>query len=163
MVVAVAVVRVVQATVDEIVDVIAVWNGLVAAAGAMDVTGANGVRRAAHRVGGVDRNRVLVDVITVHVMQMTVMQIIDVALMAHSRVSASRTMLVRMVGVVLFGTSRHHCLPFIEASGSASRRWNARQTTSLSAAPGCVKLRSERSDGARRGTGGGVPIGMADH
>ena len=62
------------------------------------------LRRALHGVGGIDRDRVLVNVVLVHVMQMPVVQVIDVAGMAHRRVSAVATVLVRVVGMMLLGT-----------------------------------------------------------
>jgi hypothetical protein len=35
-----------------------------------------------------------------HVMQMTIVEVIDVAMMAHGRVSATRTMLMSMIGMM---------------------------------------------------------------
>lgn len=101
------VVRVMQTAVDQIVDVIAVRDRLVAAARPVRMTAANIVRRAAHGVRSVDRYRVLIDVIPVHVVQMAVMQVVDVALMMNRRVAASRTVLMDVIGMVLFGANRH--------------------------------------------------------
>jgi hypothetical protein len=67
--------------------------------------------RALHGVGGVDRDRVLVDVILVHVVQMPVVQIIDVASMAHRRVAAVGPMLVRVVGMMLLSAGGHGVFP----------------------------------------------------
>jgi hypothetical protein len=54
----------------------------------------------------------LVHVIPMHVVEMAIMKIVNVALMANRRVPAIRAMLVRVVGVVFFGTCghwRHSC------------------------------------------------------
>jgi hypothetical protein len=82
-VVAVAVVRVVEVALDQVVDVIAVRHAGVSAAGAVNVVGgvagAAVVRRALRRVGRVDGDRVLVDVIAVDVVQVSIVEIVDVA------------------------------------------------------------------------------------
>ena len=101
------VVRVMQTAVDQIVDVIAVRDWLVAAARPVRMTAANIVRRAAHGVRCVDCYGVLVDVVFVHVVQMAVMQVVDMAGVTNRRVSASRTMLMGMAGMVYFGAIRH--------------------------------------------------------
>ena len=98
--------RMVQVAVDEIVDMVAMRHGLMPAVWAMDMR-AMDVRRAVHGIPGVDRDDVLVDVIAVHVMQMAVVQIVNMAVMADCGVSALRAMLVRVVGVVLLGTCGH--------------------------------------------------------
>lgn len=112
MIVAVPVVRVMQVAIDEVVHVIAMRHLFVAAARAMAVT----VRVRAAIVRGralvgivrVHRHDVLVHVIAVLVMQVAVVQVVDVALVLHTRVSAVGTMNV----VVLFvGLVVCHC-PF---------------------------------------------------
>jgi len=50
---------------------------------------------------------VLVDMIPMHVMQMTIVEIIDVAIVAHSRVSTTRTMLMRVIRMMLLGADGH--------------------------------------------------------
>jgi hypothetical protein len=45
--------------------------------------------------------------ILVHMMEMAVMKIIHMAIMPDRRMPATRTMLVGVVGVVLFGTCGH--------------------------------------------------------
>jgi hypothetical protein len=45
--------------------------------------------------------------IPMHVVQMTVMQIIDMAVMTNRRMTAVGAMLVGMVGMVVFGTGGH--------------------------------------------------------
>ena len=51
------------------------------------------------RVVGVDSDYVLVDMITMRVMQMTIMQIICMAVMLHRGVSAARSMCVIVIRV----------------------------------------------------------------
>jgi hypothetical protein len=51
-----------------------------------------------------------VDVILVHVVEMAIVQIVDVAVMANRGVPAIRAMLMRVVGVVFLRASGHrHC------------------------------------------------------
>jgi hypothetical protein len=92
-VVAVSAVGVMEMSIDEVVDVVAVRDGFVAAAGAVDVggiVGSAGVLRGA--LGRVDRgqsNAVLVDVTIVEVVQMTIVQIVDVVVVADGRMAAA--------------------------------------------------------------------------
>jgi hypothetical protein len=102
-VVAVVTVNVVQVAIDEVIDVVAVGDRLVAAAGAVPV--AFGVlatvvrRRAVRGVGGADREAVLLDTAGPMVVQVAVVQVIDVALVAHAGVTAAGAVLVLVVGV----------------------------------------------------------------
>lgn len=93
-VVAVAVVHVVEMAVDEIIDVVAVGDGLMAAAFAMDMAGfVTGARVAAGAVGGVGGGNfecVFVEVAFVRMVQVTVVKVIDVAFMGDRRVAATR-------------------------------------------------------------------------
>ena len=98
--------RMMQASAHDVIDVIAMGHRFVPAGRAM-LVGAARLRRALHRVGSVDRNDVLVDMILVHVMEMPVMQIIDVAVMADRRMPTFGTMLVSMIGMMLLGASSH--------------------------------------------------------
>lgn len=101
MVVAVAPVRVVEVIADQIVDVIAVGNGLMAAAGAVDVAGfvalADVLRRAGIRVLGGNFQRALVDVIAVHGVQAAVVQVVHVASVADGGVTAAFAVDVRVL------------------------------------------------------------------
>jgi hypothetical protein len=72
MIITVAVVRMVKASVYKIVGVVAVRDCLVPAAWPVGVTDADVARRAMRRVGSVNCYHVLIDMISVHVMQMTV-------------------------------------------------------------------------------------------
>jgi hypothetical protein len=49
----------------------------------------------------------LVNMIPMHVVEMAVMNIVDVAIMADRRMAAGRSVLMGMVGMVLLGTGGH--------------------------------------------------------
>lgn len=111
MVVAVVAVRVVEVTRDEIVDMVAVGHGLVAAGRTMHVAGL--VAGAAMRRGAgfgvlrVGLDDMLVDMVAVRMVQMPVMKIVDVTLVADRGVTAARAMLMGMPGMGRLATSRH--------------------------------------------------------
>jgi hypothetical protein len=85
----------------EIVDVIAVRHGLVATVLAVSVTGVVAItvvpRRAVLGMRGVDLHHVLVDVIPVRVMEMTVVQVVHVVSVLNGRVTATRSVLMRVI------------------------------------------------------------------
>jgi hypothetical protein len=100
--------RVVEMSGDEVVDVIAVRDGGMAAIGAVHVIGgvaaALVVRGAGARVGGADRQRVLFDLaVGKRVMQVAVVQVIDVSLVVDGGVTAVRAMLMRVISVSYIG------------------------------------------------------------
>lgn len=103
MVVAVATVGMMQMAIDEVVDVVAVGNGFVAAAGAVDMSGvmrATGVPRGAgSRVGGGEADRVFVDMTVMKMVQMAIVQIVDVIFMLDGGMTAAGGMLVGMFGM----------------------------------------------------------------
>lgn len=88
MVVAVVAVLVMQAAVDDVVDVIAVRYGFMAATFAVNVAVAGINRMAAVRVGFIDAQGMFVVVAVVFMMQMAVVQIIDVAFVFDGSVAA---------------------------------------------------------------------------
>jgi hypothetical protein len=98
MIVAMVAVRMVQVAVNEIVDVIAVWNGRVAAIGAvlvpLLVLAAIMRWRAGGGVGRVNRQCVFLDLAAGDMMQMAVVQVIDVPLVEDAGVPAVRAVLV---------------------------------------------------------------------
>ena len=98
-VVAVAVVRVVQAAVYDIVGVVAVRHGFVAAAFAVDVPGAGVHGVAAVGVGGADADAVFVVVAVVFVVQVAVVNVVDVAVVFDGGVTAALSVNVLVVGV----------------------------------------------------------------
>lgn len=87
--------RPMQAAVDEIVDVIAVRHGLVAA---VRTVGMRRITRSRLRVltwvGLIDCDHVLVDMLLVRVVQMPAVEEVDVFIVAHCSVAATRAMLV---------------------------------------------------------------------
>ena len=103
MIVAVPSVRVVKMPRDEVVDVVPVRHGFVAAAGPMLVSlvvAAASVGGRAHaRVGPVDRDRVLVDVIAVRMVQMAIVEVVGVAIVLHGPMAAAGAVLVGVVRV----------------------------------------------------------------
>lgn len=104
MVIAVVAVRMMQVPVDEVVDVFAVGHRLVTAARAVHmvlvVASTLMLRGATFRIGRGDLDHVLIDVTIVHVVQMTVMQVVDVIAVAHRRVAAAGTVHMAMIGVL---------------------------------------------------------------
>jgi hypothetical protein len=105
-VIAVIAVRMVQSAVHKVVDVIAMRHLFMSAVRAVGV-GAVDLRRARHGIGGINRDDMFVHVILVHMMEMSIMEIVHVTAMADRRVPASRAMPVNMVGVVFLGTCSH--------------------------------------------------------
>jgi hypothetical protein len=96
MIIAVVAVRVMEVAADEIIGVIAVRNGLMPAARAMSVAllvAPTAVRRCAlRRIGRIDSDAALVDVIAVDAMHVTVVQIVAVVTVLNALVSAARLM-----------------------------------------------------------------------
>jgi hypothetical protein len=101
-----AIMWVMQPSVYEVVDVITVRHSLVSAVRPMRVR-APRVGRATRRIGVADLNDMFVDMTSMHMMQMTVVEVIDMAMMAHGRVSAVRTMLVGMIRMMLLVAGGH--------------------------------------------------------
>ena len=117
-VVAVVTVRVMQMAVDEIVDVVAVWDRFVAAVGAVNmvgvVTGAIVCGCACVRIRVGHLEHVLFDLtVFTNVMQMPVVQVIDMVAVLDAGVFAVRTVLVIVMGVQV----RHRVFSFSRISG----------------------------------------------
>jgi hypothetical protein len=91
----------VQVAADEVIDMVAMGNGLVAATGAVAVAGimaAAGVRRrAGGGVVGVNRQGMLLDAVGAHMMQVAVVEVIDMVAMLDGGVAATGAMLVVVV------------------------------------------------------------------
>jgi hypothetical protein len=104
-------VRMMEMAVDKIVNVIAVRHGFVATPHAVPVFGAMPTAAmlgcACARIGGAYRDDVLVDVIGMHVMKMSIMQVIDMAGMPNGGVAAIGAMLVSVVGMLGLATGGH--------------------------------------------------------
>jgi hypothetical protein len=106
MVIAMAIMWVMQPAVHKVVDVITVRHLFMSAARTMRVR-APGFGRAAQRVGIAHLDNMFVDMISMHVMQMTVVQIIDMVLMVHSRVPTVGTMLMCVIRMMPLGAGGH--------------------------------------------------------
>jgi hypothetical protein len=121
-IVAVTAVRMMQVVANPVIGVIAVRHRLMAAAGAVDmrgvVTAAAVTRGAAVRVFRRYLDHVLVDVTLVRMMEVTLVQVIDVARVAHRRVAAAGTVLMRMAGVLVGRAGVHKFSSFLFAHGN---------------------------------------------
>lgn len=127
MIVAVVAVWMMQVAIDEIVDVVAVWHGLMAAIGTMLVAG--GVRSAVVLRGAIGRilardgDDVLVVVSGVGMVQMPVMQVIGMPLMADGGVPAVGPVIVLVALVnVVFGHGKYSSLNFAGRFAGMSER-----------------------------------------
>ncbi len=102
MVVAMIAMRVMQAALDEIVDMIAVRRRFMSAAGSMHMARLMAfvpvLGGAAVRIAVADFDHMLVDALAVQTMQMSVMQIVDVVAMLHRNVTASGAVMMRVFG-----------------------------------------------------------------
>lgn len=106
MIIAMTIVRVMEPSIHEVIDMITMGHALVSAAWPMRM-GTPGFRCAAGWIGVADLDDVFVNMILVHMMQMTIVEVIDVAVMAQSRVSAVRTMPMGMIGMMPLGAGSH--------------------------------------------------------
>src|ERR1700682_2935758 len=118
-VVAMIAVWMMQVAIHQVVDMVAMRDRFVPAAGAV-LVGALYVRRAAGRIGRVDTDDMLVDVIAMHVVQMAVVQVVDVPVMADRDVTAAWAVLMGVVRMVLLRTSGHEYLLLLIRPGWAS-------------------------------------------
>lgn len=117
MIVAVIAVRMMQVAVDEIVDVIPVRDRFMATSRPMHMPrvmpAAFVIRRTGRRICLRDLDHVFVDVAGMQVMQMPIVQIIDVISVLHRRMSASRSMLMGVIGVMRKLAVCHVRSPFV--------------------------------------------------
>jgi|SRR5579859_2816249 len=98
--------RVVQMPRNDIIDMIAMWNCFMPASWTMRVATTD-VWRTLHGRIGVHGNGMFIDMVSVHVMKMTIVKIVHMAIMTNRRVPTILAMLVRMLGVVFFGAISH--------------------------------------------------------
>ena len=106
MIIAMIAVRMVQPAVDEIVDMVAMLDLFMSAVWTVRMCAVD-LRRATRGICVTDRDDMFVDVILVHVVEMAIVQIIDVAVMPNRGVPAIRAMLVGVIGMMLLGAGRH--------------------------------------------------------
>jgi len=130
-VVAVIAMGVMQAAIDDVVGVIAVGHGLVAAAGAVGVLFA-GDGFAGVGVGGGDFKGVFIDMIAVDMMEVAVMEVIDVVAVLDGGVAAVGAVLV---GVV-FVNDAGHGKPFRKKDGDVGRGAGRCQQHNVTASDG---------------------------
>jgi hypothetical protein len=102
--------RMMQPAVYEVIEVVAMRYCLVSAIWAVRVRAAV-LRRAAHGINGIDRDGMFVDVVLVHMVQMTVVDVIYMAVMPNCGMAAARAMLMQVVGMVLLNASGHFPAP----------------------------------------------------
>jgi hypothetical protein len=110
-VVAVVTMGVMQMTIDQIVRVVAVRDSLVATARPMTVRSvvstATMIGRTTVGIRSAYRKCVLVHMILVWMMQMSIMQIVDVAIVTNSDVAAAGSVLMSVIGVNRMVIRRH--------------------------------------------------------
>jgi hypothetical protein len=113
-----------QVTVDQIIDMIAVRHRLVPAAGTVLVSRlvalAAMLRRAAVGIAGRDLYDVLIDVIAMGMVQVPVVKVVGVVAMPNGGVSAVGPVLMRVIGVVGMRARGHGWPP-----------WSVSKTSSL--------------------------------
>lgn len=104
MIIAMIAVRMVQMAVDEIIDMIAVWDRFVAAARTMDVgsivSGAVMVGRATIRILVAHLNPMFIHVTRVRVVKMTIVEVVHVVAMPNRDVAALWSVRVIVVGMM---------------------------------------------------------------
>jgi hypothetical protein len=108
-IIAMATVWAMEPTTHEVIDVITVGHAFMSAARPMRVR-APDVGRTTQGIGVADLDNMFLDMIPMHVMQLTIVEVIHVAMMAHSRVSAARTMLVSVIRMMLLVGEGHGLL-----------------------------------------------------
>ena len=99
MIIAVITMRMVEAAVDEIVEMVAMRHRFMSAVRTVDMRAVN-LRRALLGIFRAHRDDMFVHVILVHMVEMAIVKIIHMAVMADGRVTASRAVLVGMVAVL---------------------------------------------------------------
>jgi hypothetical protein len=112
-VVAVITMRVVQTSIDQVIDMVAVRHGLMSATRAVLVSGAFRFRSAPRRVGLADLDDMFVNVIAMHVMQMTIMEVVNMSIVANRGMSTVWAVLVGMVSVMFLRANCHDSSPFL--------------------------------------------------
>src|ERR1700757_2443580 len=101
--------RIMQPTVHEVIDVVAMRYCLMSAGRSMRVRAAY-LRRAVHGICGTDRNNMFVDMVLVHMVEMAIMKVIYMAVMPNCSVPTARTVSMGVVGMMLLNASSHDFL-----------------------------------------------------
>ena len=125
-IVAMVTVVMMEPTVDEVVNVVAVRNCLMPAARPMDmarlVTFVPILRRAPGRIFGGHFNNMLLDIVPFLMVQMSVMQVVDMVAVLHRDMTAICIVMMRMLSVREMVPGRHEIFSFrsiecVRASG----------------------------------------------
>jgi hypothetical protein len=107
--------RMMKVPFDQVVHMISMWHGFVAASRPMHmalIVCATAVPGGASvGVGGRHLNSMFIDMVTVHMVQVPVMQIINMASMPDSRVTTIGSVDMRMVRMLRIGAGRHVAPP----------------------------------------------------
>ena len=94
--------RMVQASIDQIINMVPVGNRLMAASWAMPMrlimSGSAMLWIAPIRIGGANFNHVFIDAPAFNMVQMAMVEIINVTLMLNGNMAAARTMRMRLIG-----------------------------------------------------------------
>jgi hypothetical protein len=111
MIIAVITVRMVQMAIDEIVDVVAMWDCFVAATGSMNMrsimSGAAMVGRATIRVLVTRFNPMFINMIRVRMVKMAVVEIVHMVAVPDGNVAATGSMRVVVIGMMRKIASGH--------------------------------------------------------
>jgi hypothetical protein len=99
--------RMMQAAVHEIVEVVPMRHPFMTAVWAVHVS-AGDFRRAFHGICGADRDDMFIHMILVHVVEMAVVKVVQMAIMANRSVPTVRAMPVGMIGMMPLGAGRHN-------------------------------------------------------
>lgn len=111
MIITVVAMGMMQVPVNQVIHMVAVRNLLMPASGAVDMAsimpGTSVIRGALDRIRGTDLQHMLVNMRTVNVVQMAVVQIIGMAGVVYGQMPAARTMLVVVIMVFLASIHMH--------------------------------------------------------
>jgi hypothetical protein len=115
-IVAVIAMRMMQMTLDAVVDVVAMRHRVMPAAGPMHMgrlmPGAAMVGGAAVGIGAGHFDHMFVDMPLMRVVQVAVMQVVDMPAMPDRLMAAARAVFVGMLGMMFVGAGRHRCRSF---------------------------------------------------
>ena len=111
MVIAVITVRMVQSAVYEVIDVIAMRHLFMSTAWTVSMRAVD-LRRAVRGICGIDRDDMFVHMILMHMVKMTIVKIVHMAVMTNRDVSAIRAMALRVALMVFLGASGHRRTPY---------------------------------------------------
>jgi hypothetical protein len=107
--------RMMQVAINQIVHMVAMRHRFMAASGSMlvvcIVTSATMLRSALVGIGRADLDDMLIDMVAMHVMEMPVVEVVDMAVMQDGRMTAIRTMNMQMIGMLGVRACRHGMPP----------------------------------------------------